>query len=179
MDTFETARLRMRPLDDSDERLYCRLYMDPEVMRNIADPFTMETAQRSFHSACRQQSVVVRRWIIHEKAGQLDIGLLGLLPDEETAEIGVMFLPGRSGRGFATESMQALVDRIFIAQALPRLIARQAVAANPPVNRLMTKLGFRQLPPDKPWSERNWELRHDEWKARSLPDGVTVAASND
>lgn len=179
MDTFETARLRLRPLDDSDERLYCRLYMDPEIMRNIADPFTVEVAQRSFHSSCRQQSITVRRWIVHEKATRLDIGLLGLLPDEGTAEIGVMFLPGYGGRGFATESMQALIDRVFRARALPRLIARQAVAANPPVNRLMTKLGFRQLPPDKPWSERNWELRRDEWEARSLPFEVTGAVSND
>ena len=36
MDSFETARLRMRPLDASDEALYCALYTTPGLMRFIA-----------------------------------------------------------------------------------------------------------------------------------------------
>jgi [ribosomal protein S5]-alanine N-acetyltransferase len=175
METFDTARLHLRPLGEGDEDLYCRLYTDPALMRNIADPLTSEAAQRSFRSACRQQSPQPRRWIIHERTGHHAIGLLGLIPDEDTAEIGVMLLHGWDGQGLATESMQGMVDRIFLARALPRLIARQAVADNPPVNRLMTKLGFRPLPPDKPSSQRNWELRDDEWRASRA--GAEVAAA--
>lgn len=165
MGTFDTARLHLRPMNDGDESIYCELYTNAEIMRNIANPMTTEAARRSFRLACLQQAPEPRRWIIHGKPGHAPIGLLGLTPDEDTAEIGVMLLSGCEGQGFATEAMQGMVDRIFHARALTRLIARQAIADNAPVLRLMTKLGFRRLPPDKPWSQLNWELRHDEWRA--------------
>jgi RimJ/RimL family protein N-acetyltransferase len=164
MHAFDTLRLHLRPLHEGDEALYCALYTDPGLMRNIAPPLSDEAAQRSFRAACRQQLPHPRRWIISEKDGSHEIGLLGLVPDEDTAEIGVMLMPGWEGRGFATESMAGMVDRVFSMRAFPRLCARQAIADNPPVNRLMLKLGFQPLPPDKVWSQRNWELRFDDWR---------------
>jgi RimJ/RimL family protein N-acetyltransferase len=177
MHAFDTPRLHLRPLREGDEALYCALYTDPGLMRNIAPPLSDEAVQRSFRAACRQQVPHPRRWIIHEREGNHEIGLLGLVPDDDTAEIGVMLLPGWDGRGFATESMSGMVDRVFSTRLVPRLCARQAIADNPPVNRLMLKLGFQPLPPDKAWSQRNWELDYDDWRA--LRGMALVAATND
>ncbi len=173
---FDTPRLRLRPLHEGDEALYCALYTDPELMRNIAAPLSDEAVRRSFRAACRQQLPHPRRWIIHEKQGNHEIGLLGLVPEDGTAEIGVMLLAGWDRRGFATESMAGMVDRVFSGRSLPRLCARQAIADNPPVNRLMLKLGFQPLLPDKAWSQRNWELRYDDW--RVLRGMAKVAAAD-
>ena len=175
---FDTARLHLRPLDERDEALYCALYTSPELMRNIAPPLSGEAAQRSFRAACKHQTPYPRRWIIHDKRDHGAIGLLGLIPDDDTAEVGVMLLAGSEGQGFATESMQGMVDWVFSNRALPRLIARQSIADNPPVTRLMLKLGFRPLPPDKAWSQCNWELRHGEWRAqRGLAEVADAAGS--
>jgi RimJ/RimL family protein N-acetyltransferase len=176
MHAFDTPRLHLRPLHEGDEALYCALYTDPELMRNIAPPLSDEAAQRSFRTACRQQLPQPRRWIIHEKQGNHEIGLLGLVPEDGTAEIGVMLLAGWDGQGFATESMAGMVDRVFSMRSFPRLCARQAIADNPPVNRLMLKLGFQPLLPDKAWSQRNWELSHDDWCALR---GITRVAATD
>jgi RimJ/RimL family protein N-acetyltransferase len=176
MHAFDTPRLRLRPLREGDEPLYRALYTDPELMRNIAAPLSDEAVRRSFRAACRQQLPHPRRWIIHEKDGNHEIGLLGLVPDDGTAEIGVMLLAGWDRRGFATESMAGMVDRVFSTRSFPRLCARQAIADNPPVNRLMLKLGFQPLPPDKAWSQRNWELRYDDW--RVLRGMAKVAAAD-
>jgi RimJ/RimL family protein N-acetyltransferase len=176
MHAFDTPRLHLRPLREGDEPLYRALYTDPELMRNIAAPLSDEAVRRSFRVACRQQLPHPRRWIIHEKEGNHEIGLLGLVPEDGTAEIGVMLLAGWDRRGFATESMAGMVDRVFSRRSLPRLCARQAIADNPPVNRLMLKLGFQPLPPDKAWSQRNWELRYDDW--RVLRGMAKVAAAD-
>jgi len=178
MHAFDTLRLHLRPLHEGDEALYCALYTDQGLMRNIAPPLSEEAAKRSFRAACRQQVPQPRRWIIHEKEGNHEIGLLGLVPDDDTAEIGVMLLAGWDGRGFATESMAGMVDRVFSMRSFPRLCARQAIADNPPVNRLMLKLGFQPLPPDKAWSQRNWELRYDDWRVlRGMAEVATTDGS--
>ena len=177
MHAFDTLRLHLRPLHEGDEALYCALYTDPGLMRNIAPPLSDEAARRSFRVACRQQQPHPRRWIIHEKQGNHGIGLLGLVPEDDSAEIGVMLLAGWDRRGMATESMSGMVDRVFSMRSLARLCARQAIADNPPVNRLMLKLGFRPMPSDKAWSQRNWELHYDDWRVLRGMD--KVAAEDD
>src|SRR4051794_9023564 len=54
MQGFETARLRMRPLDERDEALYCGLYTDPDTMRFICPVLTLERARRSFRKTIQR-----------------------------------------------------------------------------------------------------------------------------
>ena len=164
----------MRPLGEGDEALYCRLYTDPALMRNIAAPMSSEAAKRSFGAACRQQSPHIQRWIVHERAGGNEIGMLALVRHHGLAEVGVMLLEGWDGRGFATESMAALVDRVFSLGLLPSLYAHQSVGDNPPVRRLMLKLGFTPLPRKETMpGEQEWDLQYDDWLAN--PAGRQVA----
>ena len=167
MSSFDSAQLHMRPLGEGDEALYCRLYTDPGLMRNIAAPLSVDVARRSFGAACRQQSPHIQRWIVHERANGQQIGLLALVRHDGLAEVGVMLLDGWDGHGFATESMAALVDRVFSLQLMPQLYAHQSVADNPPVRRLMLKLGFTPLPQKETMpGEQEWDLQYEDWLAR-------------
>jgi [ribosomal protein S5]-alanine N-acetyltransferase len=166
MDSFETARLRMRPLDASDEALYCALYTTPGLMRFIATPLSPEAAQRSFLAALRDPSSRPRRWTVSERQGDHKLGMLGLVGHDDHPEIGVMLLAQAHGRGLGTEAMQGLVDHAFNAYRLRSICARQQVVDNPTVIRMMTRLGFGPLPPTAERPEGgDWELHRRDWEA--------------
>lgn len=167
MQTFDTPRLHLRPLGEADEVLYCQLYTDPELMRHIAAPMSIEAAQRSFRTACKQQVPRPQRWIISERATHHDIGLLGLVRGAPGPEIGVMLLAHGHGRGYGRESTAGMVDRVFSARIEQVICARQSVVDNPTVIRMMLRLGFTPLPPTdaKPLGGE-WELTCDQWLAR-------------
>ena len=115
MTGFDTARLHLRPIGEGDEALYCGLYTDPDLMRHIAAPMTLEAAKRSFGAACRQQSWMKQRWILLERSSAvpISIGQLGLFVDADatqgaSAEIGVMLLDDWQKRGYAAEAIMAM-----------------------------------------------------------------------
>ena len=177
MDTFETARLRMRPLDASDEALYCALYTTPELMRFIGAPLSLEAAQRSFRSALRKPAPRPQRWAVFDKADDRKIGQLGLVGHGDRPEIGVMLLAPAHARGLGTEAMQGLVDHAFAAYGLQSICAQQQVVDNPTVIRMMTRLGFSALPAtaERP-AGGDWELRRSQWLASRQVSAVANAA---
>jgi ribosomal-protein-alanine N-acetyltransferase len=177
-DNFQTPRLYMRPLSDRDADLYCSLYTNPELMRNIAVPLSIEAAQRSFVAACRQQGPRVQRWIVAERKSYEDIGLLGLIGKGDGPEIGVMLFENAHGRGYGREAMAAMMEWGFTIAGLQWIYANQAVADNPPVVRMMSELGFTPLPPteDKPQGGE-WALPRADWEAARLASVAIVAAN--
>jgi RimJ/RimL family protein N-acetyltransferase len=163
VEAFDTSRLRLRPMSADDQTLYCHLYTDGALMQHIAAPLSMEAAQRSFVSACAQQSHDRQHWIIQHRDGDKDIGLVALFAKDAAAEIGVMLIAGVHGRGMATESMQAIVDRAFAEGSLRLLWIRQQVS-NVPVVAMMQRLGFARLPTDNPDAvEVRWDLSRKRW----------------
>jgi RimJ/RimL family protein N-acetyltransferase len=161
---FATARLRMRPLDERDAALYCELYSTPGLMRNIAPARTPEAAARSFAAACRQQLPRPQRWIVSDRQSHLDVGLLGLVGRGDAPEIGVMLLGQSHGRGLGTEAMAGLADWAFTHWSLQRIAARQSVPDNPPVVRMMLRLGYTPLPATTERPEGGeWMLERSDW----------------
>ena len=168
---FATARLRMRPLDTHDGALFCALYSTPALMRNIAPPMTPEAASRSFVVACRQQSPRPQRWIVTDKQSGGDVGLLGLIGSGDGPEIGVMLLAHAHGRGLGTEAMAGLATWAFTHWPLQRISARQSVADNPPVVRMMLRLGYAPLPATTERPEGgDWLLERAHWASHRLGD---------
>lgn len=164
MDTFETARLRMRPLDAGDEAIYCALYTAPALMRFIAAPLSESAALRSFRAALRDSSRP-QRWVAFDNRNDRKLGILGLIGEGDGPEIGVMLLAEAHGRGLGTEAMQGLVDHAFNAYGLRSIRARQQVVENPTVIRMMTRLGFEALPPTAERPEGGeWELYRRDWE---------------
>ncbi len=166
VEAFDTSRLRLRPISHADEALYCHLYTDDALMRHIATPLSVEAAQRSFVSACAQQSQDRQRWIIQQKDGDKDIGLVALFATDDVAEIGVMLVADAHGRGMATEAMAAIVDRAFADGSIRLLWIRQQVS-NVPVVGMMQRLGFARLPMSDPEAAVvRWDLGRERWLDR-------------
>jgi RimJ/RimL family protein N-acetyltransferase len=167
LDSFDTARLHLRPIDACDEALYCHLYTDPGLMRHIAAPMTVEAAKRSFGAALKQQSPTRQRWIVCEHRQAEGVGLVGLFVDKveaDVAEIGVMLLAAGQGKGYGTESMAGVVDRAFSMMPMRLLWIRQNVT-NTAVDPMMTKLGFHRMESARiSDQERYWELTRDRWE---------------
>ena len=167
---FETARLAVRPLDGRDEALYCRLYTDPGIMRLIAPPMEPEAARRSFGTALRLngEGVWPQRWILAERGGDTEIGLLGLIPhadDAAAVEVGVMLVPEWQGRGIATEVIAAAAGRLFgLEPPIARLWTRHE-ASNALAIGLMRRLGFLRQDGEG-W---RWALTRDAWESLNQP----------
>lgn len=171
MHSFDTCRLHLRPLGEGDEALYCQLYTDPALMHHIAAPLSVEVAQRSYRAACRQQSQQKQRWIITERSAGDSIGLLGLFVDGDAAEIGVMLLEPWHGRGYATEAIWAMADRVFAAQGLHMLWTRHA-PGNGLATGLMHKLGFVcEGSVDTEHAQLRWQLPREQWLVRCANGG--------
>lgn len=179
VEAFDTSRLHLRQISHADEALYCHLYTNDALMQHIAVPLSAEAAQRSFVSACVQQSQDKQRWIIHERNSGQDVGLVALFAKGDVAEIGVMLIAGAHGRGLATEAMASLVDRAFADESIRLLWIRQQ-ASNVPVVGMMQRLGFARLPiSDSDAIEVRWDLSRERWleqrtqatMAKSQPSG--------
>ena len=164
---FKTSRLHLRPLDGGAEALYCGLYTDPEVMRHIATPLSLDAAQRSFRLACWQavqQPMDTPWWVMSEHVSRIDIGLIGMVRREAVAEIGIVLLAQWQGRGFATETIRVLTDLAFEDPAIAMLVLDQA-SDNGAMLGLMEKLEFRRAAVAGNDGRVRWQLARSRWRA--------------
>ncbi|WP_300672772.1 GNAT family N-acetyltransferase [Soonwooa sp.] len=151
LNAFETERLILRPLELSDaDRLYL-LDSDPEVMKYIGVP-TLSKPEESTQviKMIRDQydRFGIGRFAVVEKDSGLLIGWSGLkFNDSEINgfknfyELGYRFLPETWGKGYASESGKAFVDKFFDEMKLDNLYA-YAHSENGASNHVLTKLGF-------------------------------------
>lgn len=176
MSVFETPRLHMRPLGETDEALYCHLHTDPEVMRHIGAPMSAEAAQRSFRAACRlatREGAAAQRWVVAEHGSAAAIGLLALIGDEaaaDQAEVGLMLRPDRQRRGVAVAAIGAIADWAFDPACSDgpdlRLLWTRHAPDNVAAMRLMRRMAFlRQDPRSPDPDEIRWQMPRDRWHA--------------
>lgn len=117
--SFETTRLRVRPLDEADEDLYCGLYTDPETMRFIGEPLSGPRAMRAFRRALDDwQSRTMERAVfaVDEKSTNRKIGICLIARDDPAsprAELGIMMLPEASARRYSKECFGSLATFAF------------------------------------------------------------------
>lgn len=172
METFETARLLMKPLDQEDRDLYCYCYTDPALMKLIAAPLNMEAALRSFEAALRMNSSLpVRRrdWVMLEKKSGSRIGLLSLVgcktkPEAINADLGAIILDQFQGSGYSLEGTGALVDAAFHVRHIHSLHTHH-LAENAAVGRVMAKLGFSCTIEIHDGIENyHWQLQRPYWQ---------------
>ncbi|WP_028766356.1 GNAT family N-acetyltransferase [Shewanella fidelis] len=113
---FETERLSMRLLDERDKDLYCSLYTDPVVMKNISQPLSPAKAEKCFHTTLKltQKPIpLLFVWVISElDTGEL-LGIQNISKDKQNtqqAEFGIMLSPKAYRKHIAFESIGALTE---------------------------------------------------------------------
>ncbi|TVX94717.1 GNAT family N-acetyltransferase [Paenibacillus agilis] len=71
-----------------------------------------------------------------------DIGFKGK-PVKETVEVGYGFMPGARNKGYATESVKALVNWAFLTNKVSHVVAECAVDNHPSI-KVLKKLGMQR-----------------------------------
>ena len=151
LNTFETERLILRPLELTDaDRMYL-LDSDPEVMKYIGMPvLTKPEESVKVIEMIRDQydRFGIGRFAVVEKDSGLLVGWSGLKFNDSTInafkdfyELGYRFLPETWGKGYASETGKAFVDKLFDEMKLKNLYA-YAHSENGASNHILTKLGF-------------------------------------
>lgn len=148
---FETPRLRVRPLVDADEALYCGLYTDAGLMRYVGTPLPAAVAQRSFRAAlaaaARPQPPHLYLSLRPHDGGEA-VGVCALRDIDTTgarAELGLMLRRETFAHGYACEALSGL-----IAWSFRRLPLAQLYSLTDPANlrarRLAERAGMKYQP---------------------------------
>jgi RimJ/RimL family protein N-acetyltransferase len=118
---LETQRLRLRSYVLEDFAAYATMWADPEVARHIGDGSPKSEAESwtsLLRTAGHWQMLGYGSWAIDEKAGGRFIGGIGFNNSKrdrgealrDLLEIGWMLAPPASGKGYATEALQAALE---------------------------------------------------------------------
>jgi len=145
--TIETPRLLLRPLTLDDAAAYWPLLRLPEVLRYVGEaPKTSVDEVRRILQAAPLTDYAVhgygRMACIEKSSGNL-VGFSGLkyLADLRETDIGYRFLPECWGKGYATESAQALIAQGRAQHGLARIVGL-VDPANGASRRVLEKLGL-------------------------------------
>jgi RimJ/RimL family protein N-acetyltransferase len=145
-----TPRLRLRALTTRDLALFRALYCNAETMRYIGKPFSRTQAARSLRltvAATRKPPRSLRHYVIAERKSRRSVGMCSLRPAawaKRGAEAGLMLLPAASGRGYAREALQSLIDAALLKLRVDTVWV-QHDPANASAARLSHALGFRPV----------------------------------
>ncbi|MFA3761869.1 GNAT family N-acetyltransferase [Yersinia sp. 2466 StPb PI] len=105
----------LESLKEQDWPLFLRLYQDPVVQRYMADPMDMAEIRERFESRLTPWEKTSNHWlclVVRERASGQSMGLTGFLAEWlplQQAEVGYAMLPSCQGKGFAKESLLAVL----------------------------------------------------------------------
>ncbi|TRW17022.1 GNAT family N-acetyltransferase [Glacieibacterium frigidum] len=157
--TFETPRCRVRfvRVEDAAAMYVIRSQMpwDPQT-RDMDATIDMlaEIAARPWDELGWRQFAVLDT----DDRMIGDIGVNFGSPTVGQAELGFAFAPEARGQGLASESIGALIERLFDRAGLHRIEATTD-ARNLPTQRLLTRLRFRQ----EAHYVQSWPLEDGSW----------------
>lgn len=176
---IETARLRVRLLEEADLADLFAVNGDPEVTRFL--PYaTWETPAAGDAWFKRmtdlQATGTALQFVVVDKAAEKAIGTcLIFRHDEPSARAELGFVLGRKywGGGYMTEALTALIDCAFENMGMRRLEA-EANPRNSASGKVLTRLGFvreglarqRWVSKGAPHDVETYGLLHDDWAAR-------------
>lgn len=144
----ESARLRLRHVQDSDARFVVTLHNDADFRRNVGDRGVRDEDTARGYLAQGPVASYARYgfglWLVELRSSAVAIGMCGLLrrdthPD---VEIGFAFLPQYRKQGYALEAAQATMHFATHNLALSRVVAI-TVPDNAASGAILEKLGFR------------------------------------
>ena len=151
----ETPRLRLRLFTPGDAADLAALHGDPEVMRFIDDgrPVPREVVENStlpgFLAEYREWSRELGCFAAEETGTGRFLGWFSARPAvsaglQDGIELGYRLRPAVWGRGFATEGLRAVVDRVFAGPGAERVVAT-TMTVNTRSRRVLEKAGLRHV----------------------------------
>ena len=158
-----TDRLVLRRFRTADAAPLAAYRSDPEVARYQSwdAPFPLlraETAVANFIASDPDRPGWFQ-YAVERTADGVHIGDVGvnLHPNRMQAEIGFTMAPAYQGRGYASEAVGAVLDRLFTVQGVQRVSA-ECDARNTASARLLERVGFRRegLRPQFTWINGEW-----------------------
>jgi RimJ/RimL family protein N-acetyltransferase len=163
---IETARLILRPWQDSDLPPFAEQNADPVVMRYLVGPLTRErsdayVAQAVMHLA----ETGYCKWAVEAPGVAAFIGAVGLsrvkfkAPFTPAVEVSWRLHRHYWGRGYATEAARAAIEDGFTRVGLQEIVALTTLG-NTASQRVMERLGMtRTIEFDHPAVAENSPLR--------------------
>jgi len=144
---IETGRLGLRRLSAGDEPFIVELLNDPGFLRYIGDRGVRTPADASRYILHGPVSSYERHgfglYLVELKDGRIPVGICGLLKRDTLpdVDVGYAFLPQYRGRGYAYESVSAVMADARSAHGLDRLVAI-VTPENADSIKVLEKLGF-------------------------------------
>jgi RimJ/RimL family protein N-acetyltransferase len=145
---LQTARLRLREMNEADAVFLLEVLNEPAFLRNIGDRGVRTPAEAAGYLEERITSSYARfgfgMWLVELVETDEAIGICGLIKRDALADadLGFSFLERHWGSGFAFEAAVVVADYAWKVVKLPRLLAIVA-PGNAASIRLVGKLGFR------------------------------------
>lgn len=149
-----TARLWLRPHQADDAPFMVQLNQDPLVTQYTGDVAfeSLEQAQQVVASLAQQYAQRrAGRFMVVERATGERLGFAGLKwdPDANTFDLGYRLARHAWGKGLGLEAARACVDYGWNVLHAAQLVA-QAHPDNVASVRILTRLGFMEVPPWAP-----------------------------
>ncbi|MDT8911788.1 GNAT family N-acetyltransferase [Amycolatopsis sp. PS_44_ISF1] len=152
----ETPRLRLRPFTTADTADLAALHGDPEVMRFIDDgrPVPRAVVEGSilpgFLAEYEELPAAHGCFAAEETATGRFAGWFSARPAvsaglSEGTEVGYRLRPAVWGRGFATEGLRAVVERVFTGDAGVERLVATTMTVNRRSRRVLEKAGLRHV----------------------------------
>jgi RimJ/RimL family protein N-acetyltransferase len=177
-----TPRLLLRPIAADDAPAMHAYKSDPDAVRYVPyAPLTRgEVEQRIATTWSRTVFTAegdgICLAVVDRESGVLvgDVVLFWRSETDRAGEVGYIFDPRFSGRGYATEAVEALLSLGFDGLGLHRIAAR-IDERNTASTRVVERLGFRREARlvESEWFKDEWTtlliygLLEDEWRERS------------
>lgn len=147
--TLQTARLRLRPVADTDAGALFAMHSSPHVLRYWdAPPWGERERADRFIADCRRlaEDASGARPVVERASDGAFLGWCALVrwdPVHRSAALGYCFSEAAWGHGYATEAAHALLRWAFGALDLNRVQA-ETDTRNQASARVLEKLGFRR-----------------------------------
>jgi len=145
---LHTTRFDLRPLQESDFRLFADLAQNPVVMRYIRPAETSDAESRRYFdiSLAMPNTPGHGMWVVSERSTQLDLGWVFLKPDLEGLpchEIGYRYAQEAWGKGVASEVAIALAEHARQTLGVAYLVGLTHLE-NEASKRVLAKAGLQQ-----------------------------------
>lgn len=142
-----TERLKLRPLTDADWPYFLALNLDPDINQYVREPESEAQILEKFNQRRQTWFYASGDWltlVIEELGSEAFVGLTGLHCDEYSvnrAEVGYLLAHSGQGKGYATESLGAVIDWASLQFGVHKFVGHCA-KDNLGSRRVLEKCGF-------------------------------------